>query len=167
MSIIYNKSSDKLILVKQFRPSVYATILHKNPSKRIPSNSDGDIGITLELCAGIVDKKDKTPWIPEMGRVKRIHFVGIGGAGMSGIAEVLFEQGYEISGSDLVETNTTRRLEKIGIRVSYLHDKKVIEGADVVVVSFDKAGLSTSLQSSLLPRMKKTAKKFSVLLGLC
>ena len=59
--IIYNKSSDKLILVKQFRPSVYATILHKNPSKRIPSNSDGDIGITLELCAGIVDKKDKTP----------------------------------------------------------------------------------------------------------
>ena len=82
-----------------------------------------------------MDKKDKTPVIPVMGRVKRIHFVGIGGAGMSGIAEVLFEQGYEISGSDLVETNTTRRLEKIGIRVSYLHDKKVIEGADVVVVS--------------------------------
>ena len=82
-----------------------------------------------------MDKKDKTPVIPEMGRVKRIHFVGIGGAGMSGIAEVLFEQGYAISGSDLVETNTTRRLEKIGIRVFYFHDKKVIEGADVLVVS--------------------------------
>ena len=67
--------------------------------------------------------------------MKRIHFVGIGGAGMSGIAEVLFEQGYEISGSDLVETNTTRRMEKIGIRVFYFHDKKVIEGADVLVVS--------------------------------
>ncbi len=73
--------------------------------------------------------------IPEMGRVKRIHFVGIGGAGMSGIAEVLFEQGYVISGSDLVETNTTRRLEKIGIRVFYFHAKEVIEGADVLVVS--------------------------------
>ncbi len=70
-----------------------------------------------------------------MGRVKRIHFVGIGGAGMSGIAEVLFEQGYTISGSDLVETDTTRRLEMIGIRVFYFHDKKVIEGADVLVVS--------------------------------
>ena len=82
-----------------------------------------------------MDKKDKTPVIPEMGRVKRIHFVGIGGAGMSGIAEVLFEQGYAVSGSDLVETNTTRRLEKIGIAVFYFHDKKVIEGADVLVVS--------------------------------
>ena len=65
-----------------------------------------------------------------MGRVKRIHFVGIGGAGMSGIAEVLFEQGYAISGSDLVETNTTRRLEKIGITVFYFHDKKVIQKFD-------------------------------------
>ena len=45
------------------------------------------------------------------------------------------DRGYEISGSDLVETNTTRRLEKIGIRVFYFHDKKVIEGADVLVVS--------------------------------
>ena len=80
-------------------------------------------------------KKDKTPVIPEMGRVKRIHFVGVGGAGMSGIAEVLFELGYEISGSDLVETNITRRLEKIGISVSYFHDKRSIEGADVLVVS--------------------------------
>ena len=78
-----------------------------------------------------MDKKDKTLVITEMGRVKRIHFVGIGGAGMSGIAEVLFEQGYAISGSDLVETNTTRRLEKIGIRVFYFHDEKVIKGADV------------------------------------
>ena len=74
-----------------------------------------------------MDKRDKTPVIPEMGRVRRIHFVGIGGAGMSGIAEVLFEQGYAISGSDLVETNTTRRLEKIGIRVFYRHDKKYEE----------------------------------------
>ena len=82
-----------------------------------------------------MDKKDKTPVIPEMGRVKRVHFVGVGGAGMSGIAEVLFEQGYAISGSDLVETDTTRRLEKIGIRIFYFHDKRAIVGADVLVVS--------------------------------
>ena len=82
-----------------------------------------------------MDKKEKTLVLPEMGRVKRIHFVGSGGAGMSGIAEVLFEQGYAISGSDLVETNTTKRLEKIGITVFYFHDKKLIEGADVLVVS--------------------------------
>ena len=72
-----------------------------------------------------MDKKDKTPVIPGMGRVKRIHFVGVGGAGMSGIAEVLLEQGYVISGSDLVESNTTRRLEKIGIRIFYFHDNEM------------------------------------------
>ena len=60
--IIYNKSIDKLILVKQFRPSVYATVLHKNWLSDVNSSrSDGVKGITLELCAGIVDKADKTP----------------------------------------------------------------------------------------------------------
>ena len=73
--------------------------------------------------------------VPEMVRVNHIHFVGIGGAGMSGIAEVLFEQGYLISGSDLMETNITKRLEKIGIKVFSLHDAKFIDGVDVVVVS--------------------------------
>ena len=49
--------------------------------------------------------------VPEMRRIRRIHFVGIGGAGMCGIAEVLLNQGYEISGSDIAESPTTRRLE--------------------------------------------------------
>ena len=49
-------------------------------------------------------------------KVKRIHFVGIGGAGMSGIAEVLATQGYEVSGSDLHQSAVTRRLAGLGIR---------------------------------------------------
>jgi UDP-N-acetylmuramate--alanine ligase len=53
-----------------------------------------------------------------MGRVKNIHFVGIGGAGMSGIAEILHNLGYTISGSDLKDNDVTRRLVKMGITVS-------------------------------------------------
>ena len=49
-----------------------------------------------------------------MGRMRRIHFVGIGGAGMSGIAEVMLNLGYEVSGSDLKESPTTRRLADLG-----------------------------------------------------
>ena len=55
-----------------------------------------------------------TMQFPEMRRIRRIHFVGIGGAGMSGIAEVLANQGYTISGSDLKESSVTQRLEKLG-----------------------------------------------------
>ena len=50
------------------------------------------------------------------GRIKHIHFVGIGGIGMSGIAEVLLNLGYQVSGSDLRETETTRRLQNLGCR---------------------------------------------------
>ena len=52
--------------------------------------------------------------VPEMRRIKRIHFVGIGGAGMSGIAEVLLNQGYKISGSDLRESTVVDRLQAMG-----------------------------------------------------
>ena len=68
-------------------------------------------------------------------KVRRIHFVGIGGSGMSGIAEVLANQGYEISGSDLAESATTRRLTDLGIRVVIGHDAKNIANANAVVVS--------------------------------
>ena len=68
-------------------------------------------------------------------KVRRIHFVGIGGAGMSGIAEVLANQGYEISGSDLSDSATTRRLAELGIRVVIGHDAKNIVNAHAVVVS--------------------------------
>ena len=68
-------------------------------------------------------------------KVKRIHFVGVGGAGMSGIAEVLANQGFEVSGSDLAESATTRRLREQGVRVVVGHVAENAEGADAVVVS--------------------------------
>jgi UDP-N-acetylmuramate--alanine ligase len=67
--------------------------------------------------------------------VKHIHFVGIGGAGMSGIAEVLLTLGYTVSGSDTASNTTTRRLAQLGARVAHGHDAQHIAGADAVVVS--------------------------------
>ncbi len=67
--------------------------------------------------------------------VKHIHFVGIGGAGMSGIAEVLVNLGYEVSGSDLSRNAVTDRLEALGARIAIGHDAANIEGANAVVVS--------------------------------
>jgi UDP-N-acetylmuramate--alanine ligase len=68
-------------------------------------------------------------------KVKRVHFVGIGGAGMSGIAEVLLTQGYGVSGSDLAQGAATRRLSELGARVTIGHAAANIAGADVVVAS--------------------------------
>jgi len=68
-------------------------------------------------------------------KVKRVHFVGIGGAGMSGIAEVLVTQGYGVSGSDLAESAVTRRLAKLGAVVSIGHSAANVANADAVVVS--------------------------------
>jgi UDP-N-acetylmuramate--alanine ligase len=68
-------------------------------------------------------------------KVKRVHFVGIGGAGMSGIAEVLLTQGYQVSGSDVAATTVTRRLTALGARIATGHAADNIAGADVVVVS--------------------------------
>ncbi len=68
-------------------------------------------------------------------KVKRIHFVGIGGAGMSGIAEVLANQGYEVSGSDLAPSAVTRRLEEHGITVRIGHQAANVDKVDAVVVS--------------------------------
>jgi UDP-N-acetylmuramate--alanine ligase len=67
--------------------------------------------------------------------VKRIHFVGIGGAGMSGIAEILHNLGYAVSGSDQGDSATTRRLAGLGLRVHIGHDAAHIEGAQAVVIS--------------------------------
>jgi UDP-N-acetylmuramate--alanine ligase len=68
-------------------------------------------------------------------KVKRVHFVGIGGAGMSGIAEVLVTQGYGVSGSDLADSAVTRRLAKLGAAVSIGHAAANVANADAVVVS--------------------------------
>jgi UDP-N-acetylmuramate--alanine ligase len=68
-------------------------------------------------------------------KVKHIHFVGVGGSGMSGIAEVLVHLGYTVSGSDLAASTTTRRLESEGVRVMIGHAAENAAGADAVVVS--------------------------------
>ena len=61
--------------------------------------------------------QNKFSTVPQMHKVKRIHFVGIGGSGMNGIAEVLVNEGYEVSGSDIAESSVTRHLEQKGIKV--------------------------------------------------
>jgi UDP-N-acetylmuramate--alanine ligase len=68
-------------------------------------------------------------------KVRRIHFVGIGGAGMSGIAEVLVNLGYQVSGSDLATNSATKRLSALGVRLSFEHLPANVDGADAVVVS--------------------------------
>lgn len=68
-------------------------------------------------------------------KIQRIHFVGIGGSGMSGIAEVLVNQGYQVSGSDLADSAATRRLAALGVRIAFGHSAANIAGADAVVVS--------------------------------
>jgi len=70
-----------------------------------------------------------------MGRVRRIHLVGTGGAGMGGIAEVLHNLGYEVSGSDLRENAVTRRLQDMGVRIFIGHDATHVSACDAVVVS--------------------------------
>ena len=70
-----------------------------------------------------------------MGRIRNIHFVGIGGAGMAGIAEVLLNLGYSVSGTDLKLTSVTERLGTLGARVAEGHAAEHLHDADVVVVS--------------------------------
>ncbi|PLX89658.1 MAG: UDP-N-acetylmuramate--L-alanine ligase [Desulfuromonas sp.] len=69
------------------------------------------------------------------GHIKKIHFVGIGGIGMSGIAELLLNQGYAVSGSDLRESETTHRLAALGGQIFIGHEPENITDADVVVTS--------------------------------
>jgi UDP-N-acetylmuramate--alanine ligase len=70
-----------------------------------------------------------------MSRIRRIHFVGIGGTGMSGIAEVLLNLGYQVSGSDLQENASTRRLTGLGARIYFSHVAENVAEAEVVVIS--------------------------------
>ncbi|WP_395689399.1 UDP-N-acetylmuramate--L-alanine ligase [Caenimonas koreensis] len=87
--------------------------------------------------------------------IKHIHFVGVGGAGMSGIAEVLRNQGYEISGSDLSDSATLRRLKGLGINTFVGHAAANVEGADAVVTS-------TAVQSDNPEVLAARARKIPV-----
>ena len=73
--------------------------------------------------------------IPGMRRVRRIHFIGIGGAGMGGIAEVLANEGYQISGSDIAGNRVTEHLASLGATIFIGHEASHVSGASVVVVS--------------------------------
>lgn len=76
------------------------------------------------------------PGLPDaMGRIHRAHFVGIGGAGMGGIAEVLLNLGYEVTGSDLRDNAVTQRLASLGAKIQTGHDPAHVKHSDVVVVS--------------------------------
>jgi UDP-N-acetylmuramate--alanine ligase len=68
-------------------------------------------------------------------KIKHLHLVGIGGSGMCGIAEILLNMGYKISGSDMQNTPVTKRLEELGATITYSHDPGNIQGSDVVVIS--------------------------------
>ena len=76
-----------------------------------------------------------TNGVKRFGRTKKLHFVGIGGAGMSGIAEILLTMGYEVTGSDMAESDTVRQLREAGARVAIGHSADNVCDADVVVVS--------------------------------
>jgi len=78
---------------------------------------------------------DRYGSVPAMGRIRRIHMVGIGGAGMGGIAEVLLNLGYEVTGSDLGENSVTARLTARGARIAVGHAADHVAGTDVVVIS--------------------------------
>ncbi len=73
--------------------------------------------------------------VPEMRRIRQIHFIGIGGVGMCGIAEVLLNQGYRISGSDMKDSVVTDRLASLGALITIGHQEENIRNADVVVIS--------------------------------
>jgi len=80
--------------------------------------------------------------------IRHIHFVGIGGAGMSGIAQVLINQGYHVSGSDLLSTTVTQQLSEQGAKIYSAHATENIDGADVVVISSAVSDDNPEVQSA-------------------
>ncbi|MDP8269506.1 MAG: UDP-N-acetylmuramate--L-alanine ligase [Candidatus Tenebribacter davisii] len=88
-----------------------------------------------------------------LGRTKKIHFVGIGGIGMSGIAELLLNQGFEISGSDMQLSKITKHLASIGAKITEGHSSNLIMDADVVVkssaVKNDNPEIATALSQKI------------------
>ncbi len=86
-------------------------------------------------------------------RVKDVHFVGVGGVGMSGIAEILLSLGFRVSGSDLRASETTRRLESLGARIWIGHDTDHLEKADVVVFSSAVSSDNPEIVAALVRRI--------------
>lgn len=106
------------------------------------------------------------------GKVQRVHFVGIGGSGMSGIAEVLITQGYTVTGSDMKESQAVRRLRKLGGTIFIGHDPAHIQGAHVVVkstavpMSNPEISAAESAQIPVIPRAEMLAELMRMKYGL-
>ena len=88
-----------------------------------------------------------------MRRVRHIHFIGIGGAGMSGIAEVLHNLGYSVSGTDLNPGSSTQRLADMGVEVRFEHQEECVNGSDVVVYSSAIPGNNPELSAARKQRI--------------
>lgn len=108
---------------------------------------------------------------------KHIHFVGIGGSGMSGIAEVLVNMGFRVTGSDIKETETTQRLRRLGARIQIGHHSAHVNGAHVVVTSSAVRGDNSEVERArllniaVIPRAEMLAElmrlKYSVAIAGC
>ena len=102
------------------------------------------------------------------GRVRHVHFVGVGGIGMSGLAEILRTLEFDVSGSDLKPNEITRRLETLGVRVDIGHRGDNVEGADVVVYSSAIAPTNPeivrarALEIPIIPRAEMLAELMRV-----
>ena len=84
---------------------------------------------------GILQETPRVHAAEAMGRMRHLHFVGIGGSGMNGIAQVMLNLGYEVSGSDLAENAATRRLQEQGATIHIGHAPEHVAGADAVIIS--------------------------------
>ncbi len=99
-----------------------------------------------------------------MRRIRKVHFVGIGGAGMSGIADVMNTLGYQVSGSDIASNAVTERLQSLGVKVYHTHSAENISDVDVVVTStaIDKNNLEVeaakALRIPVVPRAEMLAE---------
>ena len=111
--------------------------------------------------------------VPEMRRIDNIHFVGIGGAGMCGIAEVLLNTGYSISGSDIKQSKVTERLEEMGAKVFIGHREENITGVDVVVCSSavqndnPEIAAAREFRIPIVPRAEMLAELMRYRHGIC
>lgn len=108
-----------------------------------------------------------------LGRVRRIHMVGIGGIGMSGIAEVLLNLKYIVSGSDIKRSKNTEKLEKLGAKIFYRHNPKNLQDADVVVISSainpenPEVMRARELRIPVIPRTEMLSELMRMKLSIC
>jgi UDP-N-acetylmuramate--alanine ligase len=122
----------------------------------IDRRSHQDRRVNLERPA--VERRSSPDRRDRMRRINTIHFVGIGGSGMGGIAEVLINLGYAVQGSDLKPNAVTRHLAGIGAKITLGHDAANIVGADVVVVSSAIAQGNPEIDAALRQRIPVVAR---------